>query len=91
MLVGHAVFLIYVIHRNRTPSLTKSCLVSGQEGIAILMVPENSDLMRHYEEAAARGELEEEYVAPFPRRIFVTFCAATMALKSLLRKRATPA
>ena len=25
------------------------------------MVPENSDLMRHYEEAAARGELEEEY------------------------------
>ncbi len=34
---------------------------TGREGIAILMVPENSDLMRHYEEAAARGELEEEY------------------------------
>ena len=33
----------------------------GHEGIAILMVPETSDLMRHYEEAAARGELEEEY------------------------------
>jgi hypothetical protein len=36
-------------------------LTPGHEGIAILMVPESSDLMRHYEEAAARGELEEEY------------------------------
>jgi hypothetical protein len=33
----------------------------GHEGIAILMVPEDSELMNYYEEAAAGAEREEEY------------------------------
>ncbi len=30
--------------------------LAGNEGIAVLMVPEGSELMSHYEEAAAKGQ-----------------------------------